>query len=218
LAANSDSSDPIGDFVQLVEGLSDVSDYLIIDISCPNTQNGQQFLSPRPLAELLSALRAAAVRLVGERGLSAPRPQLIKLSPDIAPDALAPLLRVATDAAIDGIVVANTSTARPADLKSRHKTQRGGLSGPPLAGPASELLKLVYRETGGTVPLIAVGGIASGKSAYARIRAGASLIQLYTGLVYAGPSLLQRMKTDLADCLERDGFSNLTEAIGADYR
>lgn len=211
LAANTNSADAIEDFVQLSVRLAPIADFLTIDISCPNTKDGQQFLSPGPLAALLAALTQA-----GPAEAIAPR--LIKLSPDIDDGILAELLAVTLEAGIDGIIISNTSSARPDDLVSPHARERGGLSGEPLKKPSIAMLSAVYRRTKGAVPLIGVGGISDGGDAYARIRAGATLVQLYTGLVYGGPGLLPKLKEDLAACLAADGFACVAEAVGADHR
>ncbi|MCZ6763957.1 MAG: quinone-dependent dihydroorotate dehydrogenase [Alphaproteobacteria bacterium] len=217
LAANTDSAEPIDDFVRSAVRLSHLADFLTIDISCPNTVDGQQFLEPGPLGALLAAL-AGAVGPGGAERRAGPSPRLIKLSPDIDDDRLKTLIGVALEARIDGIVVANTSTARPPDLVSRHRAQQGGLSGRPLFAPSTRMLARVARETEGRVPLIGVGGIAGGRDAYAKIRAGASLVQLYTALIYRGPSLVGRIKAELAGLLKRDGFATLADAVGADHR
>ena len=120
--------------------------------------------------------------------------------------------------AIDGLIIANTTTARPADLKSADAPEPGGLSGVPLFEPSTRLLGDMYRLTRGTLPLIGVGGVASGADAYAKIRAGASLVQLYTALIYQGPGLIGRIKQDLAELLRRDGFASIAEAVGSGNR
>ncbi len=209
LAANTDSNDPVADFALLVRTLAPLAGFLTIDISCPNTANGQMFLSPAPLRDLLGRLQDA-------RRAPSP-PMLAKLAPDIDEDALPPLIATLQAAAIDGIVVANSTTARPDDLRDPNKIERGGLSGRPLFAPSTELLRRVYDLTDGKIPLIGVGGVGSGADAYAKIRAGASLVQIYTALVYAGPSLIPRIKQDLAALLKRDGFASITDAIGADH-
>lgn len=211
LAANTNAGEPIEDFVLSTGRLADLADFLTIDISCPNTADGQLFLSPGPLGALLAALRAAA-------GRNGAPPRLIKLSPDLDDARTADLIDVAMAASIDGIIVANTSVDRPTALTHRHRGERGGLSGRPLFAPSTRMLGLVYRQTEGRIPLIGVGGIASGRDAYAKIRAGASLVQIYTALVYQGPGLVERIKRDLAALLHADGFARLADAVGADHR
>ena len=214
LAANSDSDDPAADFEHLVETFAPLADFLTIDISCPNSANGLVFLSPGPLEDLLG-------RLTAVRGRQDPEDQpalLVKIAPDIEDAALDVLLEIIVAAGIDGITVCNTTTARPESLISPDRHERGGLSGKPLFARSTELLRHVYKMTGGNIPLIGVGGICSGADAYAKIRAGASLVQLYTALVYEGPGLIARIKNDLAESLAADGFSSLGEAVGSAHR
>ena len=212
LAANSTSDDPALDFVSLVESFSPAADFLTIDVSCPNSANGQVFLEPRALEDLLARLNAA-------RDASGASPAMFaKLAPDLEDAHLTELLEIILAARIDAITLCNTTTARPASLQSTNASQRGGLSCAPLFEMANEMLRNVYAQTGGAIPLIGVGGIMSGADAYTKIRAGASLVQLYTGLVYKGPGLVQHIKQDIAEKLTRDGFSHLTDAVGAEHR
>ena len=158
-------------------------------------------------------------RLLEARARAAPRnppPLLVKIAPDLSPEERADLAEVALSSGIDGLIIANTTVARPASLHSAAAHEPGGLSGRPLFAPSTTLLAEMYRLTGGKLPLIGVGGIASGADAYAKIRAGASLVQLYTALVYEGPGLVQRIKRELAALLARDGFTSVMAAIGAD--
>jgi dihydroorotate dehydrogenase len=207
LASNTHSADPVADFTALVARFAPYADYLTLDISCPNTADGQLFLEPARLRELLRAVAAVP--------LTAPRPALVaKLSPDIAPAALEELVGVLLSARIDGIVVSNTTAQRP-PLRAPQRAQRGGLSGRPLFAASTAMLATVARLTGGGVPLIGVGGIASGADAYAKIRAGASAVQLYTALIYGGTALVGSIGRDLAALLRRDGFSTLAQAAAA---
>jgi dihydroorotate dehydrogenase len=142
----------------------------------------------------------------------------LKLSPDLAPADAGDVAQVALAGGVDGLIVGNTTTSRPPDLRSRHARETGGLSGRPLFALSTELLRQLYRLTEGRLPLIGVGGVASGGDAYAKIRAGASLVQLYTALIYQGPGLVGRIKRDLAACLRADGFASVAAAVGADHR
>ena len=208
LASNAESADPADDFVQLARTFARYADYLTLDVSCPNTANGLVFLDPVRLSDLL-------VRLAVVEWESA-RPALVaKLSPDVDDVLLQRLVATLLDARIDGIIVANTTRARAADLRSAHASEAGGLSGTPLFAPSTALLARVRELSGGTVPLIGVGGIASGADAYAKVRAGASAVQLYTGLIYAGTGLVTRIKRELAALLRRDGFASVAEAASA---
>jgi dihydroorotate dehydrogenase len=209
LASNADSADPAADFVALVARFAPLADYLTLDVSCPNTTNGQVFLDPGALRDLLA--RLAAVQL-GSR-----RPVLVaKLSPDIDDARLASLITVLLEAKIDGIAVGNTTAQRPA-LRG-NGAERGGLSGKPLFPLALATLSQVDTLVGGAVPLIGIGGVASGADAYAMIRAGATAIQLYTALIYGGTDLVTRIKRELAVFLMRDDYSSVGDATAAHRR
>lgn len=205
LASNGDSSDPAEDFVGLVRRFSAYADYLTLDISCPNSTNGKVFLDPGRLRELMARLAAV------DRGPVPPK-LVAKLAPDVDDDLLATLVTVLVDAKIDGIIVSNTTVERPA-LRD-DGSMKGGLSGAPLFERSTAMLARVSQLTGGAVPLIGVGGVASGPQAYAKIRAGATAVQLYTGLIYGGTALVTRIKRELAVLLMRDGYATLSEAVG----
>jgi dihydroorotate dehydrogenase len=197
LASNADSADPAGDFVELARRFAPYADYLTLDVSCPNTANGQVFLDPARLADLLARVGAIA--------WSVKRPVLVaKLSPDVEDALLQRLVATLFDARIDGIIVANTTRARPPGLRSAHANEAGGLSGAPLFAASTAMLARVRELTGGAIPLIGAGGIASGAEAYAKLRAGATAVQLYTGLIYGGTALVTRIKRELAVLLKRD--------------
>lgn len=207
LAANADSKQPADDFVVLTRRLAPLVELVVIDVSCPNTANGKVFQRREPLDDLL-------MRLAEVRGTTA---TALKISPDLTDTEKADIVDLALKHRIDGMVVSNTTIERPSALKSAAKGERGGLSGPPLKEMALRLLGEVYRASGGKLTLIGVGGIESGDDAYARIRAGATLLQLYTALVYHGPILIPRIKAELAYLLRRDGFGAVAEAVGADH-
>jgi dihydroorotate dehydrogenase len=209
LASNAMCDDPVADFTTLVARFAPYADYLTLDISCPNTDNGQIFLEPARLRALLAAV--ARVPL----GTRAPA-IVAKLSPDVDPDQLDAIVDVLVAARIDGIIATNTTAQRPPLRDTARAAQRGGLSGRPLLAPSTALLARVARRTRGAVTLIGVGGVASGADAYAKIRAGACAVQLYTGLIYAGTALVPRIARDLAALVRRDGFTGVAAAIGAD--
>jgi dihydroorotate dehydrogenase len=207
LASNTESADPVVDFTGLVARFARYADFLTLDISCPNTANGRLFLEPSRLRELLAAVAAVP--------LTAPRPALVaKLSPDIESAALHEIVGVLLGARVDGIVVSNTTALRP-PLTAAHRDKPGGLSGRPLFAASTAMLATVARLTGGTVPLIGVGGIGSGADAYAKIRAGACALQIYTALIYGGTSLVARIGGELAALLRRDGFASIVQAAAA---
>ena len=204
LASNADSADPAEDFVGLARRFAPYADYLTLDVSCPNTANGQVFQDPARLADLLARLAAL------EWGSA--RPALVaKLSPDVDDALLERLVATLLGARIDGIIVANTTRARPADLRGARAHEAGGLSGTPLFGPSTAMLARVRELTAGTVPLIGVGGVASGADAYAKLCAGASAVQLYTGLIYGGTALVTRIKRELVALLQRDGSPSIAQ-------
>ncbi len=212
LASNSASDAPAQDFVELVETFARRADYLVIDVSCPNTRNGRVFQDPVALADLLSRLKA--VRAAQDAGCAL----VAKIAPDLTPAELEAIVAVILRAGIDGLIVGNTTIARPPSLAGRDRAQAGGLSGAPLFQPSTELLRAVYRLTEGRLTLIGTGGVASGADAYAKIRAGASAVQLYSALVFQGPALVTAIKHDLARRLRADGFESVAAAVGADHR
>jgi dihydroorotate dehydrogenase len=206
IASNIESTDPLRDFVGLAEAFAPHTRFLTLDISCPNTANGQVFLDPDRLRELLSAL--------GSANLGAKAPVLVaKLSPDIDADKLARILDVLEDGKIGAICIGNTTLQRPDDLKTAI-AERGGLSGKPLFAMSTRMLSFVRGVVGDRIPLIGTGGIFTGEDAYLKIRAGASVLQLYTALIYEGPGVVERILTGLAACLRRDGFTSISDAVG----
>lgn len=207
LASNADSADPADDFVQLARRFAPYADYLTLDISCPNTANGQVFLDPARLADLLARLAAV------ERPGNAPA-LVAKLSPDVDDALLERIVATLLEARIDGIAVANTTRERPPSLRGLNAREAGGLSGPPLFAASTAMLARVRELTGGRVPLIGVGGIASGADAYAKVRAGATAVQLYTALIYGGTALVTSIKRELAQRLRGDGFASVAAAAG----
>ncbi|HEX3548746.1 MAG TPA: quinone-dependent dihydroorotate dehydrogenase [Candidatus Elarobacter sp.] len=212
LASNADSDDPATDFVELVRRFGEHADFLTLDVSCPNTANGQVFLDPARLAELLERVDQIEWNV---------RPPALaaKLSPDVDDALLERLVETLVQARIDAIVVSNTTRARPAGLRGTRAGEAGGLSGAPLFAMAHAMVERVVALTAGAVPVIAVGGIASGADAYAMLRAGASAVQLYTGLIYRGLTLVETIKRELAGLLRRDGVSSLAQLhVGAQNR
>jgi dihydroorotate dehydrogenase len=143
---------------------------------------------------------------------------LVKIAPDLTPEDETDIAALAEETALQGLIIGNTTIERPASLVSPHRGETGGLSGVPLFAPSTAQLARFYKATGGRIPLVGVGGIASGRDAYAKIRAGASLVQLYTALALQGPDLLRQIKRDLASLLRADGFRAVAEAVGADQR
>ena len=203
VGANKDAADRIADYVRGVTDAAPMADYVTINISSPNTPGLRDLQHGAALAELLAACHQA-------RGTT---PLFLKVAPDLDEAAIDDIARAAIDHRIDALVVGNTSVTRPT-LRSTEGSESGGLSGRPLAPLARQALAQFRTATGGAIPLIAVGGIDSGAEAYARIRGGASLVQLYTALVYEGPGLAARILADLDALLQRDGFASVAEAVG----
>jgi dihydroorotate dehydrogenase len=214
LGKNRDSADAAADYAAGTTALAPLADYLVINVSSPNTPGLRALQGSAALRELLARVQAARRAAVPDR----PPPLLLKIAPDLAAAEARDVAEVALAGGIDGLIVGNTTIARPPDLRSRHAKESGGLSGRPLFALSTELLRQFDRLTEGRLPLIGVGGIASGADAYAKIRAGASLVQLYTALIYHGPGLVGRIKRDLAACLRADGFATVAAAVGADHR
>src|SRR5262245_16381352 len=214
LGKNRDSADAAADYAAGTAALAPLADYLVINVSSPNTPGLRALQEAAALRELLARVQAARAAAVAER----PPPLLLKIAPDLGSADVRDIAQVALGGGVDGLIVSNTTISRPAGLRGRHATESGGLSGRPLFALSTALLGEVYRLTEGRLPLIGVGGIASGADAYAKIRAGASLVQLYTALIYHGPGLVGRIKRDLAACLRADGFATVAAAVGADHR
>jgi dihydroorotate dehydrogenase len=211
IGKNRDTLDDIADYVQGVTALTPFADYLVVNVSSPNTPGLRALQRKSVVVALIERLMAARASVRPDN----PPPLLLKIAPDLTPEERADLAAAALATRIDGLVIANTTVARPPTLDSAQAHEPGGLSGGPLFAPSTALLAEMYRLTGGKLPLIGVGGIASGADAYEKIRAGASLVQLYTALVYQGPGLVRRIKEEVAALLARDGFATLAAAVGS---
>ena len=198
----------IRDYVAGVNAMLAVADYLTLNISSPNTPGLRALQDPEALNELLEPVMEA-------RG--AGPPVFLKVAPDLEPSDVDAIVKAAIDNKVDGLIVGNTTVSRPM-LRSRHRNESGGLSGEPLKALALMRLRDFRRATGGALPLIAAGGIENGVDAFDRIRAGASLVQLYSALVYDGPGLAQQINAELRRLLALNGFARLTDAIGTEPR
>ncbi len=211
---NKDTDDAAADFVIGIEALAPLVDYLVINVSSPNTPGLRTMQRRETLADLIARCIDARARAVTD--VDARPPLLVKIAPDLASDERRDIAELALRMKLDGLIAGNTTIARPPELRAPGKDEAGGLSGRPLFAPSTECLADMYRLTEGRIPLIGCGGVASGADAYAKIRAGASLVQLYTALVFEGPGLIPRIKRDLARLLRADGFASVAEAVGAD--
>ncbi|HEY7851755.1 MAG TPA: quinone-dependent dihydroorotate dehydrogenase [Caulobacteraceae bacterium] len=207
IGANKDSVDRIADYAGGLRRLAGLADYFTINISSPNTPGLRELQEKGALEDLLGA--------VGEARGDSAAPIFLKVAPDLADAEVGAIVEAAVRFRLAGLIVSNTTTARPATLRDRRRDEAGGLSGAPLMGASTRLLRLFHEAAGGRLSLIGVGGVASGADAYAKIRAGASAVQLYSALVFGGSGLVARIRRDLADCLRADGFSSLAQAVGA---
>jgi len=192
------------DYLYTYERVADAGDYFVVNVSSPNTPGLRELQNRAALEEILGTLTDAGAD-----------PLLVKLSPDLPEPAVEDALGVVDDLGLDGVIATNTTTSRRVELsKSPQQAERGGLSGKPIEPIATERVRFVAERT--DVPVIGVGGISDAKGAYEKIRAGASLIQLYTGLVYEGPGLARDINGGVLDLLDRDGFDSVEAAVGAD--
>jgi dihydroorotate dehydrogenase len=203
LGANKDSTDRIADYFSGVRAMSSVARYITINISSPNTPGLRGLQDEGALDELLAAVQQARSN----------RPIFLKVAPDLNEGDPERIVRAAIGHKVDALIVSNTTVSRP-PLKSRYADETGGLSGEPLKPLALQALRKFRTASGGEIPLIGVGGIANADDAWERIRAGASLIQLYTAMVYEGPGIARRIASGLAHRLKREGFANISELVG----
>ena len=210
IGANKDSPDRIADYREAFIRLSPLADYVTVNISSPNTPGLRGLQNRDELEKLLSLLTEERARA------GSTVPLLLKIAPDLDEHALDDIAGTVLASGIEAVIVSNTTLARPANLKSPNARQSGGLSGAPLFVPSTAILKAMRMRVGNQIVLIGAGGISSGADAYAKIRAGASLVQLYTAMAYEGPGLITRIKHELLACLARDGFARIADAVGTD--
>ncbi len=209
IGANKDSPDRIADYAVMARMMAPVASYLCVNISSPNTPGLRALQDESALTGLLDAVIAAR----DEAGSAAPI--FLKVAPDLEPADIDAIARIAIDRKLGALVVSNTTISRPA-LRSHHAGETGGLSGAPLRALATQRLRDFRKATGGAIPLIGVGGIATAEHAWERIRAGASLVQLYSAMVYEGPGLGARIARGLEALMRRDGFASIAEAVGSE--
>ena len=209
LGANKTSDNRAEDFARVLATCGGFVDFATVNVSSPNTERLRDLQGPAALAALLDGVMQA------NAALARPVPVFLKIAPDLTDDDLAAIAGVAMDAGLAGIIATNTTLSRDG-LQSPHRDQQGGLSGAPLFQRSTRVLARLSQLTHGSLPLIGVGGITSAEDAYAKIRAGASAVQLYTALAYQGLSLIGRIARGLDDLLARDGHVNVSEAVGRD--
>jgi dihydroorotate dehydrogenase len=208
VGANKDSTDRAGDYVLGCSALAPYADYLVCNVSSPNTPGLRNLQGRTQLADLLKRVQDAIA--------ARPVPLLVKIAPDATADDLDDIVAVCRELRMDGIIVGNTTLSRPSTLTSPRRGEAGGLSGAPLMALSTEVLRRTAKRVEGQFPLVGCGGVASGADAYAKIRAGATLVQLYSALVFDGPPLIRRIKDELAALLARDGFAAVADVVGAD--
>jgi len=214
IGANKDSSDRSADYARLVEIMAPVASYLTINISSPNTPGLRDLQISSALDDLLARVMATRDRVVPQAG---PTPVLLKIAPDLSLSDLDDVVGIARARRVDGMIVSNTTIARPHSLRDRATAKEtGGLSGRPLFALATRMLAETFVRVEGAFPLIGVGGIDSGEAAIAKIRAGADLIQLYSALVFQGIGLVAEIKQALLRALDREGAERLPDLVGAD--
>jgi len=206
IGANKDSPDPIKDYEAGVARFAELADYVALNISSPNTPNLRDLQAAPALSTLIKKVQKTAPHM----------PLLLKIAPDLSHAELVDIADIALKTKIAGLIVTNTTVARDKIADSPYANRQGGLSGRPLMDKSTQILATMYYLTQGKLPLIAAGGVSSAADAYAKMRAGASLVQLYTALVYQGPRLVRKLKSDLVELLRRDGVESIMDVIGAD--
>ncbi len=210
IGVNKEGAVPERDYPALYAALAPFADYVVVNVSSPNTPGLRDLQGEGRLGAILDAIGAA------RGGLERAPPLLVKLAPDLADAALEPLVEACAARGVAGLVLTNTTVGRPDGLRGRHRGEAGGLSGAPLRDRATAVLRRCFRSARGRLALVGAGGVSSGEDALAKIRAGASLVQLYTGFALAGPALVPRIKRELAASLRREGFASVAEAVGID--
>jgi dihydroorotate dehydrogenase len=204
---NKEGADPERDYPALVAAVAPHADYVVINVSSPNTPGLRDLQGEAQLRAILQAVGAE---------VPARPPLLVKIAPDLSDEALAVLVETCVGEGVQGLIVSNTTITRPADLRSPRAREAGGLSGLPLMRLSTAVLARAFLLARGRLALVGVGGVSTGQDALTKIRAGASLVQLYTGFAYAGPALIPRLKAELAAALRAAGFTTLKDAVGSD--
>ena len=215
IGANKDSEDRIGDYVTGLKRLWPLADYFTVNISSPNTPGLRDLQSGAALDELLERLAETRRQVEMTDPRLRPRPLFLKVAPDLNDAEIMAICDAVARHGFDAVIAGNTTLSRPDSLRSHWKGEAGGLSGAPLTALSTTVLGRFHTFAGGRFPLIGAGGVTSGADAYAKIRAGACAVQLYSALVYGGPGLIGRIKRDLAARLRADGFVSVVEATGA---
>jgi dihydroorotate dehydrogenase len=200
----------LDDYLRAVEELAPWSDYVAVNASSPNTPGLRQLQEPEQLAALLKAVRARMDEVAPGK------PLFLKIAPDLGPDSVDAIVDTACTHRVDGLIATNTTVTRP--IQHWRCAEVGGLSGRPLGTLSTQITTRAYARSAGALPIVGVGGVFTGADAYEKIRAGATVVQLYTGLIYRGPDTVRRVLEELVHLLRRDGFASVREAVGADHR
>lgn len=214
LGKNKLSRDAGADYLEGVRVLGPLADYLVVNVSSPNTPGLRDLQGKAELRQLLHTVLKERDALQEEHK----PPVLVKIAPDLTAQDKQDIADVVTELGVDGLMVSNTTVSRPESLQDPHKSEVGGLSGEPLKDLSTRTVGEMYNLTKGKVPIIGIGGVASGQDAMDKIRAGASLVQLYTALTYQGPPVVKKIKRELEQLLKEQGFSSVSDAVGADHR
>ncbi len=214
IGMNKDQSDPAADYCALISELAPLADYLTVNISSPNTAGLRDLQQKDALADLIGKMMEAREEACPD----SPPALLIKLAPDLDEKQQQEIAETLLSAKVDGVILSNTTLDRPEFLPEKFRGEKGGLSGVPVREKSTNIIRNFYNLTGGKLPIIGVGGISNASHAYEKIRAGASLVQLYTGMIYEGPAIANNINKGLIELLERDGFASITDAIGADNK
>jgi dihydroorotate dehydrogenase len=214
IGKNKDTAQALDDYLPLIDFAYELADYITVNISSPNTQGLRDLQSEETFKSFIQAIMQERNSIAAYKGFR--RPILVKIAPDMEENALYSLLDTMMDYHVDGVIISNTTIARPPSLQSSHRSEAGGLSGRPLQNASLTMLRRAYQHTEGAIPLIGVGGIMSGADAVQRIRAGASLLQLYTALIYRGFGLITEIKRALLSEVEKLGVVSVQELVGVD--
>ena len=210
IGMNKDQTDPVKDYAVLIKMLAPMADYLTVNVSSPNTPGLRNLQEKEPLLELVDAMRSERQKACRKN----PPPILIKLAPDLTQEQQEELAETALEAKFDGLILTNTTLERPDHLSDGFRDEQGGLSGQPLTEKSTQVIHNFYALTKGKIPIIGVGGISNGQQAYDKIKAGASLVQLYTALIYEGPTVVSKINKELLALLKADGHTHISDAVG----
>ena len=216
IGINKDTQTPVEDYLECLTHARDIADYVTVNVSSPNTPGLRSFQQVEKLEELLNTLIKASLK---KNDANRPLPLLLKIAPDLRNEDIHEIVDVAVLSGISGIIVSNTTTSRPKNLSDAKQHEQGGLSGAPLFELSTQKLAQTYLAANKRIPVIGVGGVDSAETAYTKVKAGASLIQLYTALTYKGPRLFSEINKGLSKALKNDNIEHISEAVGieADY-